>query len=163
VALAPAGGWAPDDRSWEELLRFQLGLYDSMTAAAPHAEAIVSSAEGRRRATEYITTNYEHIPRGLLADQLRGGAACAAAKPMIEHALRHGWHLDAQQITCPLRIIWGTADRLLPWPAAAARYRREWLPQADWVELDGIGHCPQLDVPLETAQLILGFTTPVGR
>jgi pimeloyl-ACP methyl ester carboxylesterase len=26
------------------------------------------------------------------------------------------------------------------------------------VELDGVGHCPQLDVPLETAQLILGFT-----
>ena len=34
----------------------------------------------------------------------------------------------------------------------------DWLPHADWVELDGIGHCPQLDVPLETAQLILGFT-----
>jgi hypothetical protein len=26
--------------------------------------------------------------------------------------------------------------------------------------LDGVGHCPQLDVPLETAQLILGFTAP---
>ena len=36
----------------------------------------------------------------------------------------------------------------------------EWLPHADWVELEGIGHCPQLDVPLETAQLILGFTAP---
>ena len=38
------------------------------------------------------------------------------------------------------------------------RYRDDWLPAADWVELDGIGHCPQLDVPLETAQLILGFS-----
>ena len=36
---------------------------------------------------------------------------------------------------------------------------RELFPHADWVVLDGIGHCPQLDVPLETAQLILGFTT----
>jgi pimeloyl-ACP methyl ester carboxylesterase len=36
--------------------------------------------------------------------------------------------------------------------------REDWLPRADWVELDGIGHCPQLDVPLEAAQLILGFT-----
>jgi hypothetical protein len=25
--------------------------------------------------------------------------------------------------------------------------------------LDGVGHCPQLDVPLETAELILGHTT----
>jgi hypothetical protein len=24
--------------------------------------------------------------------------------------------------------------------------------------MDGVGHCPQLDVPLETAELILGFT-----
>jgi pimeloyl-ACP methyl ester carboxylesterase len=46
----------------------------------------------------------------------------------------------------------------LPWPSAAARYRRDWLPHADWVELEGVGHCPQLDVPVETAQLILGWT-----
>lgn len=34
----------------------------------------------------------------------------------------------------------------------------EWLSHTDWIELDRIGHCPQLDVPLETAQLIVGFT-----
>jgi len=28
------------------------------------------------------------------------------------------------------------------------------------VMLDDVGHSPQLDVPLETAQLILGFTQP---
>jgi len=43
--------------------------------------------------------------------------------------------------------------------SAAARYRDELLPHADWVVLDGVGHCPQLDVPLETAELILGLTT----
>ena len=55
-----------------------------------------------------------------------------------------------------MRVVWGTADRLLPWPAAAARFRTDLLPHADWVELDGVGHCPQLDVPVEAAQLILG-------
>jgi pimeloyl-ACP methyl ester carboxylesterase len=54
--------------------------------------------------------------------------------------------------------VWGTEDALLPWPAAAARYRTEWLPHADWVELEGVGHAPQLDVPLVAAQLILGHT-----
>ena len=43
-------------------------------------------------------------------------------------------------------------------PAQELRFRDEWVPNADWVELEGIGHCPQLDVPTETAQLILGFT-----
>lgn len=45
----------------------------------------------------------------------------------------------------------------MAWPAAAAGYRRT-LPSADWLELKGVGHCPQRDVPPETAQLILGFT-----
>ncbi len=57
---------------------------------------------------------------------------------------------------CPVRILWGLEDRLLPWPRAAERYRRSL--HAEWVELDGVGHAPQLDVPLETAQLIVGFT-----
>jgi pimeloyl-ACP methyl ester carboxylesterase len=58
-----------------------------------------------------------------------------------------------------VRIVWGTEDQLLPWPTAAVRYREQLFPHADWVVLDGVGHCPQLDVPLETTQLILGFTT----
>ena len=56
-----------------------------------------------------------------------------------------------------MRIVWGTQDALLPLPASAERYRRE-LPTADWVELDGVGHAPQLDQPLVTAQLILEVT-----
>jgi pimeloyl-ACP methyl ester carboxylesterase len=72
--------------------------------------------------------------------------------------LREGWTLDAEKIPCPVRIVGGTEDRLLPWPSAAARYREDWLPQADWVFLVGVGHCPQLNVPLETAELIVGFT-----
>lgn len=59
-----------------------------------------------------------------------------------------------------MRVVWGTADRILPWPAAAERYRADWLPHADWVELEGVGHGPQLDVPLLASELILGFTAP---
>jgi pimeloyl-ACP methyl ester carboxylesterase len=158
VALAPAGGWAADDDAFRKLLRWQRRMVQLAQAAAPHAGAIASTAEGRRRATEYATTNFEHIPAELIAHQIQGVAGCRAALPMIDFALRAGYHVDAERITCPVRVIWGTADRLLPWPSAAARLRTEWLPQADWIELDGIGHCPQLDVPRETSQLILGFT-----
>ncbi|MBV9004944.1 MAG: alpha/beta fold hydrolase [Solirubrobacterales bacterium] len=160
VALAPAGGWARGDSSYVNLLRFQRGLIERVRAGAPHAEAIVATREGRRLATQYLTTNFEHIPAELLALQLRGAAQCTAAEALIEHAMRSGWNLDAERVSCPVRIVWGTDDRLLPWPAAASRFRGEWLPHADWVELEGVGHCPQLDVPLETAQLILGFTSP---
>jgi pimeloyl-ACP methyl ester carboxylesterase len=159
VALAPAGGWAPHDTSYRDVLALQARLVDSIEAAAPYADANVASAEGRRRATTYTTVAYEHIPAQLLAHQTRAVAASAdSARRLIEHALTAGgWQLDPSQIECPVRIVWGTEDRLLPWPSAAARYR-EALPHADWVVLDGVGHCPQLDVPLETAELITGFT-----
>ncbi|HEX6457709.1 MAG TPA: alpha/beta hydrolase [Thermoleophilaceae bacterium] len=158
VALAPAGGWATGDTSFLQTLDYFSSMLELVKAAAPHADAIVATPEGRRRATEFITTNFEHIPPELLAHQLQGAAACTGAQLMMDLARREGWPLDAERIECPVRVVWGTADRILEWPRAAARYRQELLPQADWVELDGVGHCPQLDVPVETADLILGFT-----
>jgi pimeloyl-ACP methyl ester carboxylesterase len=159
VALAPAGGWARGDDSRRDLLRFQAELLDQVKAAAPHAEAVLATPAGRRRATASIAVSFEHIPAELLAHQLRGAAGCTAGLAMLDQAARETWDVDAERITCPVRVVWGTADRLLPWPSAAARFRTDWLPHADWVELDGVGHAPQLDVPLETAQLILGFTS----
>lgn len=156
VAFAPAGGWEPGDEGLAETLELQARLYAEMIVAAPQAPALLAGAEGRRRATRLITESYEHIPVELLAHQLLGAAICEAG-PLIELALRSGFPLEPELIRCPVRIVWGTCDRLLPWPSAAARLRRE-LPNADWVELEGVGHCPQLDVPLEAAQLILGFT-----
>ncbi len=158
VALAPAGGWAAGDPGLGETLDHFVMMRELLRAAAPHAETIVGTREGRRRATAFTTTNYEHIPPELLAHQIRGVVACEGMLPMIAFALRQGYRLEPERITCPVRIAWGTHDRLLRWPSAAVRFREDWLPHADWIELEGIGHCPQLDVPLETAELILGFT-----
>lgn len=158
VAFAPAGGWA-DGHPWPgELLRLQRRVIEQAAAAAPHADAIAASPEGRRRATELITTNFEHIPPDLIASQTVGIARAPGVGRLLEYAQHARWALDAERIECPVRIVWGTADKLLPWPASAVRYRTQLLPHAEWIELDGIGHCPQLDVPLEAAQLILGLT-----
>lgn len=159
AALAPAGGWAPGDESFRETLAFFTTMQDLLLAAVPLAETIMSTPEGRRRATEYVTVNFEHIPADLLAHQLRGAAGCTAATPLLKYAEHAGWDLEAEKIACPVRIVWGAADRLLPWPTAAARFRNEWLPLADWVVLDDVGHAIQMDVPLEAAQLILDFSS----
>jgi pimeloyl-ACP methyl ester carboxylesterase len=158
VALAPAGGWAAGDVSAEETLHRQALRQDLLRAVASQADSIAGSPAGRRQATELITVRFEHIPAELIAHLLVGAALCTDAAPLVETGLRDGWDVDAERITCPVRIVWGTEDRLLDWPAAAARYLDDWLPHADWVVLEGVGHCPQLDVPLESAELILGFT-----
>lgn len=158
VALAPAGGWAVDDEKLSDVSDYFTRTQRAAKMAAPHADAIVSTPEGRRRVTAFTVTNFDHIPPELLGHQICGVARCDGLGQLLEHGRSEGWSLDAQRITCPVRIVWGTADRVLPWPGAAARYRNDLLPQADWIELEGIGHCPQLDVPSETAELILEFT-----
>jgi len=155
VALAPAGGWAVDDPVFDdEIVTHFTAMQELARAAAPYVDSIVASPDGRRRATEFIATNYEHIPPELIAHQIVGVAACDDVGPMLEIAIRDGWNLDASRIDCPVRIVWGTKDVVLPWPSAAVRFREEWLPQAEYVLLDGVGHCPQLDVPAETASLL---------
>jgi pimeloyl-ACP methyl ester carboxylesterase len=157
VAFAPAGGWAEGDESFRDTLKFFASMHDQLKLVAPQAEAIVASPEGRRMTTQFIATNFEHIPVDLLAHLIRGAASCDV-RPLLDYAAQARYSLDAERISCPVRIAWGTDDRILRWPSTAARFRDDWLPHADWVELEGVGHCPQLDVPLETAQLILGFT-----
>ena len=158
VALAPAGGWAAGDPALAQTLGWFTEWQAAFRAIAPHVDAVVATAEGRRRATSALTTRFDHIPPALVAHVINATAFCPGTQPLIDTALREGYHLDAERIMCPVRVVWGTQDTLLPWPSSAARYRHDWLAHADWVELDGVGHCPQLDVPLETAQLILGFT-----
>jgi pimeloyl-ACP methyl ester carboxylesterase len=101
-----------------------------------------------------------HVPTDLLADRMLGAAACAGTEALVACARRDGYELDAERIACPVRIVWGTRDAFLPWPAAASRHLGEWLPHADLVVLDEVGHCPQLDVPEVAADLVLGFTAP---
>ncbi len=158
VALAPAGGWAKGDESYKDTLAMFETWQAQLKLIAPQADAFLRTAAGRRQATRAMTVSFEHIPRELVAHQMNGTANCAGLAHMNAAALREGWQLDAERITCPVRVVWGSQDELLPWPRTAARYRADWLPHADWIVLDGVGHCPQLDVPLETAQLIVGFT-----
>ena len=55
----------------------------------------------------------------LIAHQIRGVGACPSAGELIDHALACGFELDAEAVDCPVRIIWGMQDRLLPYPCAA--------------------------------------------
>jgi pimeloyl-ACP methyl ester carboxylesterase len=158
VAFAPAGGWQDGDPILEERFEYFTSTLELARVAAPYADQAVSSPEGRRRATLYTAVNFEHIPPDLLSHQIRGVAACQGAEALMDLARRSGYPVDLERIDCPLRVVWGTEDKLLPWPRAAVRYR-EGLPWAEWVELPGVGHCPQLDVPTEAAELILGFTS----
>jgi pimeloyl-ACP methyl ester carboxylesterase len=156
VALAPAGGWADGDPAIAETLRYFRLMARMVRDAAPQAAEIAATPEGRVRATAAYASTADHVSADLVAHLIRGAAACDAA-PLVDFAEREGWPLDPERVTCPVRFVWGTDDRLLALPGAAARFRAE-FPRAEWIEIEGGGHCPQLDHPVEAAELIAGFS-----
>jgi pimeloyl-ACP methyl ester carboxylesterase len=159
VALAPAGGWAAGDAAPAAVLDAQEALHARMRTLAPQAGALLATPQGRRLVARDLVADPEAVPAPLLAHLMLGVARCDGAPALIAGGRRVGWPLHAERVTCPVRVVWGTEDRLLPWPSAAAGLRAR-LPHAEWVELDGVGHVPQLEAPLVTAQLVLGATAP---
>ena len=133
VALAPAGGWADGDESFKEHARPTSPRCRSCSSRRRRTPTRSSPPpEGRRRATQFTATNYEHIPAELLAHQIRGAASCAG-RLRADRATRerNGWTLDAERIACPVRVVWGTEDKILrlavrrrPLPRRLAAARR---------------------------------------
>jgi pimeloyl-ACP methyl ester carboxylesterase len=156
VAIAPAGGWMPEDPAIATTIRYFREMAPLVREAAPAAAAIAATPEGRKRATASYASNADHVSADLVAHLIRGAAACDP-EPLLAYAEREGWRLEPERIDCPVRFVWGTKDQLLALPEAAARYRAD-FPRAEWIEIEGAGHCPQLDHPTEVAELIAGFS-----
>jgi pimeloyl-ACP methyl ester carboxylesterase len=133
------------------------GRARSVVALAPAGGADHSATLERQEAGAIPVSDFaaRPVPPHMLFHLATAFRACDRL-PLIANAREHGWPLDTAKVRCPVRVLWGLEDRLLPWPQAAERYRRSL--DAEWIELDGVGHAPQLDIPLETAQLIVGFT-----
>jgi pimeloyl-ACP methyl ester carboxylesterase len=157
VALAPAGGWDLGDEDRRQVRSFFHMAQHLVKEAAPRADLIASTPEGRARALAFMTVNHAHVPADLIAHQLRGAAECPIVLPLIDLVTEQGY-AEVGPIDAPVRIVWGTEDKVLPYPRAAARFREQ-LPDADWVVLENVGHVPQLDVPERCAELILEWTT----
>ena len=158
TALSPAGGWDVGNRramrSYRELVSTQWALR--------HFEALALKLVARPRtrwlALGSLVSHPPSVPAGLAAALVRGAADCPAALPLLTESRLNGYP-DLAQIDCPVRIAWGTKDRLLPVGLLSERLRRI-LPDAEWVDIPGAGHLPQIDHPVETSRLILEVTNP---
>jgi pimeloyl-ACP methyl ester carboxylesterase len=93
------------------------------------------------------------LPAALAVEMTQAAAACPIYLPLLENMGSTGFG-ELAAIDSPVQIAWGTKDRILRWPAYAERFRRM-TPHAQWVELEGLGHCPMLDdAPLTTKTIL---------
>ena len=77
----------------------------------------------------------------------------ATAGPIRGRRYRRGLH----EITCPVLLLHGDRDRLVP--VAVARAAAKAHPSWSLVVMPGVGHVPQLEVPADTAAAITGLAT----
>jgi pimeloyl-ACP methyl ester carboxylesterase len=64
-------------------------------------------------------------------------------------------------ITCPVLLLHGTRDRLVPIAVARAAARAN--PAWTMIEMPGVGHVPQLEAPDDTADAIIGWLGAAGQ
>jgi pimeloyl-ACP methyl ester carboxylesterase len=62
---------------------------------------------------------------------------------------------DLAAIECPVLLVWGTQDRMVP--HSGARVVLDALPATRVELIEGCGHCPQLEATEELLELLLAF------
>ena len=68
----------------------------------------------------------------------------------LRNELRDPFRFD--RITCPVLLIWGERDRMV-FPTSSERVLAE-IPDARFETIPGCGHCPQIEAPERTLELI---------
>ena len=158
VAFARPGGWPEGVECATEVLRSFPTMQEQLRPFAPRAEAFVATAEGRRMATGRIVTHSEHY-------------RARAHRPPAARRRRLQWPRAAARARIARWLPRRRRTREVPGPrrlghrrrAAVLARGRHALPRAVTPprrlgRARRVRHSPQLDVPLEAAQLVLGFT-----
>ena len=161
VAIAPAGGWEQGTRD-EQRLRKLFNRNHQMTTqdaaadreddapAAPTPDAALAGRRTRRP-----------DPRRTAAQLIRDSLDCSVYFELMDAILRDGPPQSFDGLSVPVLLVWGTRDRILPPKRYSERLRRM-LPDAEWVELKGLGHMPMSDDPELVARTISSFVARAG-
>jgi pimeloyl-ACP methyl ester carboxylesterase len=163
TALSPAGGWNHGGREARRLGRMFRQNYRLLKLLGPSGAQLMRRRRFRALTLRDVAMRPADVPAALAVEMTQAAAACPIYMPLLENMTSTGFG-ELAAIDSPVQIAWGTKDRILRWPAYAERFRRM-TPQAQCVELEGLGHCPMLDdAPLTTKTILeLAQRVEAGR
>jgi pimeloyl-ACP methyl ester carboxylesterase len=88
-------------------------------------------------------------------------AAMRSVIATASHVRGPAYRRGIRSVTCPVLLLHGDRDRLVPVAVARAAARAN--PSWSLVVLSGVGHVPQLEVPQDTARAITAWLGSAGR
>lgn len=138
IALLNPGGPALNAEDWVDFAR-------------------VISAEDADFLRQFVTRLFHRPPFGyqLLGRELRRLMRAPSVLQLVG-TLQAEDFLSAEELAavgCPSVLIWGENDRLIP--DACRSFFLEKLPQVRYEPVPECGHCPQLECPRKTAEILL--------
>lgn len=89
------------------------------------------------------------------------GSAAAFLQSGTAYSLEVRDCLQPEQVLCPMTVVHGERDRLVP--VTASRRLHAAVPHSSLMVLPEAGHCPQLDEPRTIARIVCAMGTPVSR
>jgi pimeloyl-ACP methyl ester carboxylesterase len=153
VAISPAGF---NSATENVLVQSNLGLQRIITRlVAPVAPTLLATPGGRIPLLGPAVAR----PWQLTAEEgtsIVRGYARATGWRRAFHDVVWGRPEGLERITCPVTVLWGTRDLILP--VSGAGRVRERLPAARVECLEGLGHFPMLDDPARVASAVLEAT-----
>ncbi len=159
TALAPGGGWEPGSRTDRRVRRFFVRGQFVGRRTARSFEAIAARPRLRAIALRDVVARPERLSADAALAMLRGAAECELAEPFLALWARGAFPPAPPPVDCPVRVAWGTHDRVLPAARCSARFAA--LQDAEWILIPGAGHVPMHDEPERVAATVLDLTRRV--
>jgi len=161
VALAPGGGWEPGSPEQMRLLRQFQRTKLLLSVGAPVALRLSDSSIGRALCLYQAVAHPERLSPEQARLLIERVWRCEVYDQLLEAMRTEPPPAPLQNPACPIKLIWGEKDRVLPLEIYATRWRRI-LPTAQWEVLPDVGHLPMFDAPHELAERILSLSCPAA-
>jgi pimeloyl-ACP methyl ester carboxylesterase len=158
VAISPGGGWELGSYETKRVQRIFRQMELQLKLFKPIALELAARPRGRMITHRDAVAFPARMNGAEAVEWIHAAADCPARKQMLPTVPDVKYPEAMADDAGPIRIAWGTKDRILPYNHYATGWRKV-LPDADWVTLEGLGHVPMSDDPELIAQTILEFTT----
>jgi pimeloyl-ACP methyl ester carboxylesterase len=162
TAISPAGGWEAGSREERRLESYFRRAHRGLRLVGPYADRMVRRPRLRTLVLYDLGSRPARIPPAAAADILKGMAEMEEYVAFLEGMRAGGFPPHFEEIDVPVRLAWGTKDRVLPIGRYSDRLRGM-IPAAEFVELPGLGHTPMYDDPELVARTIAEVTARARR
>jgi pimeloyl-ACP methyl ester carboxylesterase len=162
VAISPGGGWERGSEEEKRLLRTFKKMGRMLRFGGPLAPVLGRIGMARRFGLHQIVSRPDQLTPEQASFLMRAPYRCDTFYDVLRRLPDEPDPRRVDATAGPIRIVWGSEDRLLPLQGYSERWRRL-LPSAEWIVLEGAGHVPMYDDPARVADLILEITTAASR